>query len=278
MRRKELFWRILQPILLGLFSNLLINYIFHPDSIEFSWEELIEACVLSVPITELNRLINRQLEKRIHWKQDPLKRFLIHLLLLSICLVVTLNAIGNAYLWVIGEGFFTWKQTIIINVVTLILAVLLTFITWAISFYKNWLVADKNAERATQLANELQKKIVLAGQFIEAQKGNAKVKIQAQSVRLAKIESGIVRIYTVEGDNGVFNGPLAELNNLLPDHLFFQVSRDAFLHKEVIQKVASSSFGKIELTIAAGYGIEPSFTVSRPKAAAFRKWYHRSSA
>jgi hypothetical protein len=278
MERRELFWRIAQPIFLGLFSSLLINYIFHPSSMEFLWSEFVEACVLSVPITELNRLIDRQLEKQIHWKQNPIKRFLIHLLLLSICLVVTLNVVGNAYLWIAGKGFFTGKQMVIINVVTLVLAVLLTFITWAIYFYKNWLAADVSAELATRLASELRQKIVQPEKFIEVQKGSSQLKVQLQNVRLAKIESGIVRIYSVAGENGIFNGTMTQLNSLLPDHLFFQISRDALLHQGLIQKVTSSTYGKIELTIAVGYGSEPSFTVSRPKAAAFRKWYNGNSA
>ncbi|MFM7857278.1 MAG: LytTR family transcriptional regulator DNA-binding domain-containing protein [Flammeovirgaceae bacterium] len=243
----------------------------------FLWIELLEAWLLSIPITEMNRVIERQLEKRVHWKENPSKRFLSHFLLLSICLIIILNIIGNAYLWVTKKGFFSGKQMAVINAVTFVLAIFLTFITWAISFYKNWLIADRNAQQATKLAYELQQKIVQAEQFIEAQKGNARIRIQAQIIRLAKIESGIVRIYTAEGDNGIFNGSLAQLSNLLPNYLFFQVSRDALLHKDVIQKVTSSSFGKIELTITTGYGGDSSFTVSRPKAAAFRKWYHSNS-
>ena len=208
--------RILQPVLLGSVSNIVINFILHPDSPVFPVDEFIIACILSVPITELNRYIDNQLEKRINWILFPVRRFSTHLLLISFCLLISLNVLGNVYLWVTQQGFFSWKEVGIINLVTLCLAIFLTFLNWAIHFYIRWTSAETVASASARLVKDLRQKVIQTGNAIEIQKGTYKIKAEIKNIRIAKIELGIVRIYSDTEMIGFFPGTLSQLNTLLP--------------------------------------------------------------
>lgn len=269
--------RILEPIFLGCTTNVVVSFIFKPYSVKFSFDEFVVACLLSVPITELNRYIDHRLEKKIRWTEQPLKRFVTHLLLISFWLVALLNTLGSAYMWATQKGFFSWRELVIINGVTLCLAILLTLIKWGIHFYSNWTQAETKASVSERIAEELKRKLAQTTSVIDVQKGTTKSKVEVQAIRIAKIELGIVRIYTNTQDGAIFPGSLSELITQLPNHLFFQVSRDAILHRDAIKSVSSSTFGKIQLAVKEG-NHNSTLTVSRPKAAAFRRWYNSNSA
>jgi LytTr DNA-binding domain len=269
--------RILEPVILGCLANVLVSFIFNPYSLEFFVDEFIVACLLSVPITELNRYIDLWLEEKVSWTERPLKRFATHLLLISFCLVALLNTLGNAYMSFAEKGNFSFRELVIINIITLCLAILLTLIKWVIHFYAHWIRAETKAMVSEQIADELKRKLTQTASAVEVQKGTAKSKLAVQNIRVAKIELGIVRVFSDTGEGAIFNGSLGELNDQLPDYLFFQVSRDTILHREAIKSITSSTFGKIELTIKEGEETATT-SVSRPKAAKFRKWYNSISA
>ncbi len=269
--------RILEPVLLGCLANVLVSFIFNPHSVEFFFDEFLVACVLSVPITELNRYIDLWLEKKISWTKHPFRRFATHLLLISVCFVALLNTLGNAYMSLAEKGYFTFRELIIINSVTLCLAILLTLIKWVIHFYSHWMRAETKASVSEQLADELKRTLTQTTGLIDVQKGTSKTKLEVRNIRMAKIERGIVRVFSTTREGAIFSGSLSELNSQLPDYLFFQVSRDTIIHREAIESIASSTFGKIELTIKEGDETATT-SVSRPKAAMFRKWYNSISA
>lgn len=268
--------RILEPILLGCISNTIVSFTFKPYSVEFLLSEFVVACLLSVPITELNRYIDNRLEKKISWIEHPLKRFTHHLLFISFGLVVVLNILGNTYMWITNKGFFSLRELVIINLVTLSLAILLTLTEWAIYFYSNWVRAETKASVIEHLADELKRKLRQADGVIEVQKGAVRSKLAVLTLRIAKIELGTVRVYTNAGERTIFNGSLSELSAQLPNHLFFQAARDTILHREAIISVAPSTFGKIKLVVNE-INHASTITVSRPKAALFRKWYNSTS-
>lgn len=268
--------RILEPILLGCLANLIVSILFNPHSVEFSFQEFAIACLLSLPITELNRYIDHRLEK-ISWTSYPRKRFATHLMLISIWLLILLNALGNLYMWITNQGSFSWKEVLIINTVTLCLAILLTALGWGIHFYTRWVQAETKASETERIAGELKQKLTQSTQAIEVRKGTTKSKVEAQAISMAKIQSGVVRIYSKAGEGSIYPGTLSELMAQLPQHLFFQVSRDVILHRDVVKSISSSTFGKIQLVLSEGEN-QSTVTVSRPKAASFRKWYNSISA
>jgi hypothetical protein len=257
-------------------ANVLITYIFNPHSVIFFIEEFVVACVLSIPITELNRIIDRKLEAKISWTEFPKSRFTTHLVLISLSLIVSLNTIGTAYMWITQKGFFSVQELIIINAVTLLLAILLTMVKWSSYFYLHWIKAEARVTVSQQIANTLKQQLLSTNSFIEVQKGATKSRFEISDIRIIKIEFGTVRVHSIMGEKAVFSGTLSELNDVLPNHLFFQVTRDSIIHRDAIKSTTSSSYGKIQLTVSDGDD-QFIFTVSRLKAATFRKWYYSSS-
>jgi len=274
---KILLERVLEPVLLGCFANLLVSFILNPQAAEFILEEFIVAIIFSIPVTELNRYINCWLDKRICWTERPQRRFATHFLLISVSLIALLNSLGSVYMWFAEKGFFSLRELIIINCVTLCLAILLTLIKWTLQFYSRWKRAETEALATEQIVNELNRKFRQTENVIEVQKGIARSKLEVKCIRVAKIKAGIVLVFSDAGERTVFNGTLSELNDQLPDHIFFQVSRDTIVHREAITSTTSSTFGKIKLIIKEGDGTATA-SVSRPKAASFRKWYNSNSA
>jgi hypothetical protein len=241
-------------------------------------DEFAVAVLLSIPVTELNRFIDQKLERKISWIKRPQRRFGTHLLLISSGLLISLNALGNTYMWITQQGFFSWKEIVIINLVTLCLAILLTVISWSFHFYFRWRSAEINTQDAFRVVDDLRQKIISGKQFIELQRGTSRIKVESKTIRIATIEFGTVRVYLDKGITGIFAGTLSQLYSQLPDHLYFQVTRDTILHRDVVKTVSSSTFGKIDLTIDESIDIPTSYTVSRPRASTFRKWFNSNSA
>jgi hypothetical protein len=270
--------RILEPIFLGSLSNIIVNFIFNPQSFTFSLDEFAVAVILSIPLTELNWYIDRKLERKISWIERPQQRFGIHLLLISSGLLISLNVLGNTYMWITQQGFFSWKEIVVINLVTLCLAILLTVINWLFHFYFRWKSAEVNTQSAFRMVDDLRQKVVLGNQYIELQKGTSRIKVESKIICVARIEFGTVRVYSNKGVAGIFAGTLSQLYALLPGHLYFQVTRDTILHRDLIRTITSSTFGKIELTIDESIDAPTSYTVSRTRASAFRRWFNSNSA
>ncbi|HWA36047.1 MAG TPA: LytTR family DNA-binding domain-containing protein [Cyclobacteriaceae bacterium] len=269
--------RILEPIFIGCAANVIVNLLFGQGRLRWDISEFVVACILAIPVTEMNRLIDRRLAWKISWADQPGRRLLTHFCLVTVGLMITLNILGNLYMFVSGSGFFTFAQLIVINFVVLVLAAALTVTKWSVYFYSLWIGAEGKAELSAKRADVLMAKISKPTSVIGVQKGLTKMKIGIDSIRIAKVESGTVRLYASDGDGGVFQGSLTELSLQLPEYLFFRASRDVIVHRDVIRKTTSSSFGKILLTVSRAR-TEEFVMVSRPKAAAFRRWYNSNSA
>lgn len=266
--------RLVEPLVLGTLSNVLVNALFNPEEMQWNLDEFIVAWLLAVPITELNRYIDLRLEHVIPWPVNPGRRFVRHFLILSGSLVVLLNVLGNLYLWVSGMGFFSADEYVIVNLVTLALALLLATVRWATQFYNRWLTAEAKANEASRHAEELKQGMIRMNEDLALQRGTATLQFPIRRVTMARIESGVVRVYTEDSEWLVFEGTLGALVSLLPAPIFFQVNRETILRREAIREMASGSFGKVELTVVAGAN---PVVVSRPKAAAFRRWFNSNS-
>ena len=70
LKRKVNFWRLLEPLILGVLANFIINYIFNPSNPDSSLEEYVAAIFFSLLITELNHFIDQKLESKYNWTMD----------------------------------------------------------------------------------------------------------------------------------------------------------------------------------------------------------------
>ena len=270
-------WRIVQPVLLGTVANVLVNVIFDPAQPDLLWSEFLAAVLLAIPITELNRLIDIRLEKRYNWITSFVRRFVYHLVLLLLCTLLVLNVVGNLYILIRGDGFYAWHELITINMVAFAVSLVLTLFTWMAFYYKRWKLTERSLHQSKDQLDEIRSRMEQVSQPITLYKGKKQFKIRAEEVRQAKSQSGVVRVWLQTGGSGIFGGTLAELLDLLPDQFFFPAGRNMIIHRDTIQSVASSSYGKIAIEIDPYEGHQNSLTISRQKASAFRKWYSGTS-
>ena len=274
MKLKKYIWRILQPLLLGTISNIVINYFFSPANPDFLLDEFLFAILLAIPITELNRIIDAYLEKKYSWIKASKKRFLYHFFLLMATMIFILNIVGFVY--------FRYKninldELITINIVTFITSIILTTLTWSSHFYKNWSLVEEHLYQTSEQLEELKLNIKQVSGLITLELGRKKFKIQASEIRMAKIELGIVRVWTQINKCGIFNESLTNLQKLLPENLFFMVNRNVIVHRDIIRSFSSASYGKISVEIDPIGENDKVITISRQKASLFRKWYNSTS-
>ena len=269
--------RILQPILLGTISNVLVNYVFDPDNPDFLFDEFLVAILLSIPLTELNHLIDARLERKFSWIESFGKRLILHLFLLFLSTLLALNVVGNLYVFLKGDSFYTWEETIIINVISFIVAVFLTGFSWMSFYYQRWRIAELNLNQSKKQLFDVESKLKRTSTSILIFKGQKKFVVHAKEIRQATVKHGIVRILSKSNGSCVYQGTLTELQKLLPTHLFFLAGRNMIIHRDIIRSVSSSSFGKVDIEIEGDGDSPATITVSRQKASAFRKWFNTTS-
>ncbi|PWL38869.1 hypothetical protein DKG77_11570 [Flagellimonas aquimarina] len=270
------YWRVIEPILLGSIANIIINFIFNPTRPDFILKEFLIAIMFAMILTETNRVIDFRLEKKLSWTNNLSKRFLYQLMYLTIALLVVINVIGNTYTWLIGDGFYSLNELLVINLCVFVVALLLTFFKWSVHFYKNWISAEHSLTNSAKELDELKSEFDKSSNLIELQKGNGIVQIKAEAIRFVKSDLGIIWVY-YDDKKAAFNGTLVGLMQLLPQHLFFQATRNTIIRQEIIMSITPSTYGKIDLKIKDGVDDNAMITISRLKAASFRKWRNSTS-
>ena len=270
--------RLLQPILLGTIANILINYFFDPDNPDFLWEEFLIAILLSIPLTELNLFFDARLEKKFSWVVSFEKRLMLHLTLLLLSTIFILNVVGNIYILSKGDSFYTWEETITINVISFIVALFLTSFSWLSYYYKRWRIAESDLRQSNSELQKVKSKITEASSTIQLSAGKKNFIVRAENIRQATVRHSTVRVRSKKNEYGIFEGSLTELQRLLPSHLFFLAARNMIIHKDIVRSTSPSSFGKIDVEIDENGDSPVTITISRQKASAFRKWVNSSSA
>jgi hypothetical protein len=269
------YWRIIEPFILGSIANIAINFFFNPGNPDFLLEEFFVAFIFALVITEINRAIDSYLERKINWVRNFRKRFVLHLIYLSLSLLFVVNFFGNIYIWISGDSFHSWDELIIINSLTLFFALLLTFVKWLLHFYKNWKKASTDLNNSVKEFNELKHNLKVTSRKIELIKGNSFLNINVTQIKFIKGEHSIVWVY-FDDKKAIFKGTLNALFKLLPQSLFFQANRNIIIHRESILSLTPSTYGKIHLKTKKDLD-EDVITVSRPKASSFRTWYYSNS-
>jgi len=275
-RMETSFKRVCEPVILSVAANVLATYLLKPLHPRFELGDFVVACVLMVPVTEFNRYLDHALARKYSWQDQPFKRILNHFLYLALALIITLNVVGNLYILISGQTFFTWPETLLIHGATFVVAFLLTFFNWTLHFYGSWQNTALALQHSTLQIQSLKQDMARVDQRIEFQKGHQKISVGLKTIRLVKIEAGVVRAMMDDEQAHIFPGTLRELAQQLPGHLFFPATRDIIIHREMVQSLSPASYGKIAVGIK-GPASHEQIIVSRLKAAAFRKWYYSSS-
>ena len=280
LTQNKFVWRVLEPILLGSIANLLVNIAFNPLHFNRWWSlsEFVVAILLCAFITEINRLLEHKIENYYSWTLEPAKRFLCNLFFLTLSVAFVVNVLGNLYVLAIGDSFYTLGEMVTINLMTFLVAFLLTIFRWTTHFFTKWKGAEVVLNESNTRFNSLIAELNEENEMITLTKSNKDYILNIIDVRIALLEFGVVKAYMSKGDFYVFHGSLSRLASLLPERLFFPVTRNMIVHKKAIHSISSASYGKVELQIIGVSSKSMTVHVSRLKAASFRKWYNSSSA
>jgi len=269
--------RLLQPVLIGTIANILVNYIFNPANPDFLWEEFLAAIILIIPVTETNHFLDLKLGKKYDWIGSFGKRLGLHLVLLLGASILVLNILGNIYIYIIGGGFYSLREYIIINVVAFSVTAFLTGLSWMSFYFKRWKEAELNLQKSNRNLSDIRKKLEASAPSIQLLQGSKTILIPANEITTANITHGVVRVQTKLNGAAIHQGSLTELKNILPNALFFMPNRNSIIHRDSILSFKSSSFGKIEIELKNIVDPIENITVSRQKASSFRRWFNTTS-
>ncbi len=270
------FWRITEPILLGTLANYFVNYIFSSGDPGFSITEWVVAVILCIIITEINRVTEAHLEVKLGWTRSPSKRLFHNLAYLSLSLLFVVNVIGNLYLIAKGDTFYELNEMLIINAVTFCLILILTTFRWAAQFYFNWRQVENSLVTANAEYQNLALSISTSQDAIALRKNRKQQLVKLDQLRVAISRHGFTKVVDADCENFIYDESLSSLMDLLPEHFFFQLTRNIIVHRERIVSITPDAHGKIAVEFLDENDKVAKAVVSRLKASSFRKWYKRS--
>jgi len=86
----------------------------------------------------------------------------------------------------------------------------------------------------------------------------------------------ITHIVNYEGKQYIHDMSLENLNAILPGEMFFRANRQFIVTRSVISEIKPAPNGKLKVNLNVSNGFPNRISVSRLKAAAFRKWLDNS--
>ncbi len=264
-------WRWISVILLGICSNLLINIIldfkYQRSLVSFSLEEYINAIIASVILLEGTRWTTRKLDVKLPWSVGVKRRLMVQLSLHLLFIIVTLNVLVISVTYVFYGGFYAFGDLMVINVSVVSLVFFFSLIDTGIFFFSKW----KNASNQSVVSVPGQKPIQLSI-------GKTQHLITQEDIKCAIGQSGLVVIVTNEGRRLPYTRSLDTLMTKLDPQVFFRANRQTIVSHGIVQSMKAMEYGKIQVHLLMENGQTDAVTISRTRAAEFRKWMNAQTA
>ena len=139
---KNIWKKILVALVLGLALVFIVSYIFalhYQHSIEFNYQTILATIVLSGAIVEGIQLINRKIDKKFNWANNPKKRFWVQLIAYLIFILTMLSLFGTIItLFVANDSYVNIYDLIIINSVGILFITIYVCIELIVFMLNNW--------------------------------------------------------------------------------------------------------------------------------------------
>ncbi|MEP5613467.1 MAG: LytTR family DNA-binding domain-containing protein [Cyclobacteriaceae bacterium] len=270
--RKNIRWKWISIVTLGISCNLLINlildYKYQRPLVSFSLEEYINAIIASIVLLSGTRLVTSGLDDRFPWTDGVWRRLIIQATLHLLFIIITLNIMVISITYFFYGGFYAFGDLMVINISVVSLVFFFTLIDTGIYFYNNW----RNASRTEEsFAKSAQKPI-------QVSIGKSQHFVSQENISCAIGQSGLVVIVTKEGRCLPYSQSLDKLATKLSTDQFFRANRQMILSHGIIETMVSIEYGKIRVNLSEGDGYPSKVTVSRTRAAEFRKWLRNQVA
>ncbi len=137
----------------------------------------------------------------------------------------------------------------------------------AMYFYLNW----KNSEHKLQKAN------ILKTDGISVKSGNKNIKIALNDINGFYVDEGITFMIDKHLKTYIVDSSLDNLEQKLPQSLFFRINRKFILHRSSITSFKRIENNKLVVLTSPDCSFPKEHLVSRLKAPAFKKWFEQDT-
>ncbi len=258
-------WNWMSVLALGISCNWAINAIFdykyQRPLVSFSIEEYFNAIVAAAVLLTGTRWITSILDKKLPWTSGVTKRIFVQLGLHLAYILISLNLLLVSITYFVYGGFYTMGDMAVINIGVVSLTFFVSIIDIGIFFYRNWkthALADKR--EGAKVQNQIRLTL-----------GRSQHLIKESEILYAVSKQGLVIVLTRDHRKLPYGDSLEHLMKSLSPAHFFRANRQTIVRQEVVSSIRSLDYGKIEVSLSMN-GDSETITISRKRAAAFRKW------
>lgn len=262
-------WNWISIVLLGISCNTLVNVIFdykhQRPLVSVSFEEYVNAIIASWILLSTTRWVSKKMDTRFPWSDGIARRLIRQTTLQFALVIVLLNALVVGITYFFYGGFYSFDELMVINMSMITLTIIFTLIDTGRDFSANW----KNTD-GTENGASVSKPIYVT-------LGKVRHLIKPEDIQYAISESGSVIISTLEGRRLVYPQSLDTLMKSLNCERFIRANRQTILSHGLVKSIKALDHGKIEASLSPlNNGLER-VTISRTRAAEFRRWLKAKS-
>ncbi|QMU28639.1 LytR/AlgR family response regulator transcription factor [Adhaeribacter radiodurans] len=250
------------------------GYYLTYDDIQFnSWfvYEVLSDAVKIFLVWQMVRLIITQLDKHYPWQQNFVVRLVIQIIATCVTGILSLSIL------VLLEYRFIrpyqmehyWSLDVII---ALIFLLFINGIYIGLYFYDSYLYTQSEKESLVQV---LQQETSVNHEHLLVRSGKKEIRVPYPEISCAYSEAKETYLLTADNKTYLLDLSLDRLEEQLPESLFFRANRKFILTADLIESFTTETHGKLTVQLKPHSKLPESFTISRDKAPAFRRWLKR---
>jgi hypothetical protein len=211
-------------------------------------------------------LVTVKLDKRYDWKQYTAERIGLQLTfgLIMPCITAFLLAVG--YFRIFHLNIFETEYLRLDFPVIVILIVLLNVYYLAFYFFNQWRLAESRQLEVSKPFKESRKVFVV-------QKGVKNIPVPIETISYIYHDGQYNFLRTNEREDFMITQPLDEVQQLLPENLFFRANRQMIVNLTACLHFEPLEFGKLALNVNPPTK-EP-VIISQKRAKTFKDWIDR---
>lgn len=243
------------------------NYYLTYDNIKFNWFLVITYTIDTVQGWLAwwgVRSIIIYLDTKLPYAQYPIKRIVVQIVTTTITGLLIIISLTELVSWIVkgrsaSINFYTFDIFIFV-----IWFLVLNGIYIGIHYYQQL--------NESEFLRQEEKKLKTTG--FSVRQGKQNVLISFQDILGFYSESGFIYLQTHQEKKILSERSLDKVEQIIPSELFFRLNRQYIIHHNMINGFKRIEDGKLEIQINSAGNIPTMITVSRIKAASFKKWFH----
>jgi DNA-binding LytR/AlgR family response regulator len=209
------------------------------------------------------RSIILYLDRKMPYHENPRRRIIVQVLLTAAAGLAVIISLTELVSW-IARGrpavlnFYTY-DIFIISIWFLVI----NGIYIGMHYYHEWQQSEKRRSEEKKLRS---------GGF-SVRQGSQQLLVDFSEILGFYSEAGYTYLQTCQGKKYITDRSLDKTEELLPAELFFRLNRQYIIHRSALTGFKTAGDGKLEIQVKSAGSIPAMVSVSRTRAAQFRKWF-----